>query len=138
MPRARLARARADNLGLRRALSGGVLPVLVGAMTFLAALAGAGAVGAAAIARHWQMAAGGALTAQIPQPDEPAGAESGITRMQRSLLLLRSERDVAAARPLGKDELAAVLRPWFGGENPPAELPLPGVIAITLKAPASG
>ena len=51
-----------DELGLRRALSDRMLPFLVAAMAFLAALALAGWIGAAALARHWQDGVGSALT----------------------------------------------------------------------------
>ena len=52
LPRARprLRPARLDDLGLRRALSDRLLPLLVGAMAFLAALALAGAIGASSLA----------------------------------------------------------------------------------------
>ena len=43
-------------------MSDRVLPLLVAAMAFLAALAMAGWFGAAALARHWQEGAGAALT----------------------------------------------------------------------------
>ena len=45
-----------------------MLPFLVAAMAFLAALALAGWVGAASLARHWQQGAGSAVTVQVPQP----------------------------------------------------------------------
>ena len=45
-----------DDLGLRRALGDRMLPLLVAAMAFLAALAVAGSAGAAALVRHWQRA----------------------------------------------------------------------------------
>ena len=43
---------RADDLGLRRAASDRLLPLIVGAMAFLAALAFAAALAAAGLARH--------------------------------------------------------------------------------------
>ena len=49
-----------------------MLPFLVAAMAFLAALALAGWVGAATLARHWQHGAGASLTVQVPQPTDPA------------------------------------------------------------------
>ena len=70
-------RPRFDELGLRRALADRMLPFLVAAMAFLAALALAGWVGAAALARHWQEGAGAALTVQVPQPGEPAAQGGG-------------------------------------------------------------
>ena len=76
-----------DELGLRRAISDRLLPFLVAAMAFLAALAMAGWVGAASLARHWQQGAGSALTVQVPRPQEPAAQGSG-TRLERVLALL--------------------------------------------------
>src|SRR6478672_13099579 len=73
-----------DELGLRRAISDRLLPFLVAAMAFLAALALAGWVGAASLARHWQQGAGSALTVQVPRPQEPVAQGSG-TRLQRVL-----------------------------------------------------
>ena len=70
-----------DELGLRRAISDRMLPFLVAAMAFLAALALAGWVGAASLARHWQQGAGSALTVQVPRPREPA-AQGGGTRLR--------------------------------------------------------
>ena len=60
-----------DELGLRRAIADRILPFLVAAMALLAALALAGWVGAASLARHWQQGAASALTVQVPQPREP-------------------------------------------------------------------
>ena len=70
-------------------------------MALLAALALAGWVGAASLARHWQEGAGAALTVQVPQPGEPA-AQGGGTRLERVLALLaRQSRDRLGARAHG-------------------------------------
>ncbi len=119
-----------DELGLRRALSDRMLPFLVAAMAFLAALALAGWVGAASLARHWQSGASAAVTVQVPAPREPANG--GATRLARVLELLRAAPGVASARPLAPQELSALLRPWLGAAADSAALPLPGVIAVRL------
>ena len=72
MTRSLLRPARFDDLGLKRALSDRLLPLLVAAMAFLAALALGGAVAASALARQWQEGAGSMLTVQVPQPRGPA------------------------------------------------------------------
>ena len=51
-------RAAKDLLGLRSAMADWLLPSLVGAMSFLAALAIAGSIAAATLAQHWQSDAG--------------------------------------------------------------------------------
>jgi len=113
-----------DDIGLRRAFDDGMLPFLVAAMAFLAALALGGAVGAAALARHWQLGAGAAVTVQVPHPD-PA-------RVDRVVTLLRGTPGIAAARPLTDTELANLLRPWLGDAIGKVALPLPAVIQVHL------
>jgi cell division transport system permease protein len=123
-----------DELGLRRAIADRMLPFLVGAMAFLAALALAGWVGAASLAGHWQHGVGSALTVQVPRPTEPA-AQGGGTRLQRSLGLLVGTPGIAEARALSDDELAELLRPWLGSGAERLALPLPAVIAVRLGEP---
>ncbi len=126
--------ARFDDLGLRRALSDRLLPSLVAAMAFLAALALAGAVAASALAQHWQQGAGSVLTVQVPQP-VAAAADGGGARLDRVLALLRGAPGVASARALSDDELAALLRPWLGSGSGRIALPLPAVVEVRLSNP---
>lgn len=121
-----------DDLGLRRALSDRLLPSLVAAMAFLAALALAGAVAASALARHWQDGAGSVLTVQVPQASAPA-ADGTATRVDRVLSVLRGTPGVGRARALGEEELAALLRPWLGSGTGRIALPLPAVIEVRLS-----
>ena len=129
MARNPLRPARFDDLGLRRALGDRMLPLLVAAMAFLAALALAGVVGVRALAAHWQEGAGAALTVQVPRP---AGQEGGKTRLDHVLAMLRDAPGVASARPLSEGELAELLRPWLGAGADRVAIPLPGVIAVRL------
>jgi cell division transport system permease protein len=121
-----------DELGLRRAISDRILPFLVAAMAFLAALAIAGWVGAAALARHWQQGAGSALTVQVPKPREPA-AQGGGLRLDRVMAVLPAIPGVASARPLSDEELGDLLRPWLGSGAERLAIPLPAVIAVRLN-----
>lgn len=134
LPRSR----RGDELGLRRALGDRMLPLLVAAMSFLAALALAGALAAASLAAHWQEGAALQVTVQVPQPDvmlprRESGPEE--TRLDAVLRVLRGNKDVTAARPLSARELSDLLRPWLGVAADSAALPLPAVIEVHL-APA--
>src|SRR6516225_5214857 len=133
-PSRRLRPAHFDELGLRRAVSDRMLPFLVAAMAFLAALAIAGWVGAAALARHWQQGAGSALTVQVPRPREPA-AQGGSARLDRVLALLVGTPGIASARALTDEELGDLLRPWLGSGAERLALPLPAVIAVRLTDP---
>jgi len=117
-----------DELGLRRALAGRMLPFLVAAMAFLAALGLAGWVGTAALAHHWQMGAAAALTVQVPRPTEDS-------RLDRVLALIQASPGISEARALSPKELAALLAPWLGTDTDTPALPLPGVIAVHLADP---
>jgi cell division transport system permease protein len=131
MPRPRSLRpARFDDLGLRRALGDRMLPFLVAAMTFLAALALAGSAGAAALVRHWQEGAAAALTVQVPDPAAQAG---GKARLEAVLSVLRATSGIAGVHALSAEELAALLRPWLGAASGDPALPLPAVIAVHLS-----
>ena len=119
---ARRRRYSRDPLGLRRALSGWLLPGLVAAMALLAALAVAGAEGAAGLAERWQRGAAAAVTVQIPEAD--------AAHVERALAALRALPEVAEARAMDEARLNALLRPWLGGAD---ALPLPAVIEIRLR-----
>jgi cell division transport system permease protein len=131
-PRHLLRPAGFDELGLRRAISDRMLPFLVAAMAFLAALALGGWVGAASLARHWQHGAGSALTVQVPQPSQPAAQGPG-SRLDRVVALLVGTSGVTEARPLSDDDLAELLRPWLGSGAERLAVPLPAVIAVRLS-----
>ena len=124
-----------DELGLRRALADRMLPFLVAAMAFLAALALAGWVAAASLAQGWQAGAGASLTVQVPHPADVA--EAGGTRLERVLGRLRGMPGIASAHALSDAELTKLLQPWLGGAGADSSaLPLPGVIAVRLADPA--
>ena len=134
MARASLLRPpRFDDLGLRRALSDRLLPALVGAMTFLAALTWAGVLAAAAVAGHWQAGAAAILTVQVPQPGVPTGE---VTRVDRVVGMLRGSPGIESVRVLTTAELAGLLQLWLGNVEQASALPLPAVIEVRLAAGA--
>ena len=81
-PDLRRSRGR-DPLGLRRALSDRLLPALVAAMALLAALALAGARGAAELTARWEGGAATAMTVQLPPPPRPAAGWTAPWRRWR-------------------------------------------------------
>lgn len=121
--------AGADDLGLRRALAGWILPFLVAVMAFLAALAAGGVAGTAALSRHWQLGAASVMTVQVP---DPGGRLGQASRLARALEVLGGTPGVAQARALTDEELAELLRPWLGREAGRIALPLPAVIEVRL------
>ena len=138
MARNRLRPARFDDLGLRRALGDRMLPLLVAAMAFLAALALAGVIAVGALAARWQEGAASALTVQVPRPD---AIEGGQTRLDRVLAVLhgvpRSHRGPARCRTRNSPTCSAPgsARASARGRERLA-LPLPAVIAVRI-APAT-
>jgi cell division transport system permease protein len=116
---------RIDDLDLRSALGDVLLPLLVAAMSFLAALALAGAFGCAALATHWQGDTLGLLTVQVPDPATPAAAG---TRLSAVLATLAQQPSVSAVHELSSAEVNALLAPWLGGTAADLALPLPAVI----------
>jgi cell division transport system permease protein len=132
MASARRRPQRFDDLGLRRALGDRMLPLLVAAMAFLAALALAGSVATASLAQHWQEGAASALTVQVPRPGSPS-ADPPATRLDRVLAILRGTPGVAEVHPLSEAELTDLLRPWLGAATGELSLPLPAVIQVHLS-----
>jgi cell division transport system permease protein len=128
--------SRADDLGLRRALSDRLLPLLVAAMIFLAALALAGAQAAAGLAQHWRIGASSMMTVQVPRPE--AAASGGGTRAAAAARILAAQPHVAAARRLSPSDIAALLQPWLGIDPARLSLPLPAVFEVRLVRSQSG
>ncbi|RFD20341.1 cell division protein FtsX [Komagataeibacter melaceti] len=126
-----------DGLALRQALPGRFLPFLVGAMSFLAALALAGGIAAHSLSQRWTHGAGTVTTMQVPAPDDPASRpatpapSSGPppTRIAVVLDLLATTPGIVSAHRLTDAELRALLAPWIEqtGEQ---TLPLPAVIEV--------
>jgi cell division transport system permease protein len=152
-----------DELGLRRALTDWMLPLLVAAMALLAALAVAGWFGSAALAQHWQQGAA-SLTVQVPQPSDPVTRSepgrpvqkvadqnvadpkpSSPTRLAAVLALLTGTPGIASAHALSDQELTDLLKPWLGPAMDPVDgrqpghlaIPIPAVIAVRLTDAAT-
>lgn len=119
--------ARDDPLGLRWALADRLLPLLVGAMSFIAALAVAGCLAAASLAGQWQGDGASALTIQIPDPQAAAAIGPG-SRLTAVLGLLGGAPGIAATRPLSTEEINALLTPWLGADAGALGLPVPAII----------
>jgi len=116
-----------DDLGLRRALSDRLLPLLVAAMVFLAALAAAGAIAAAGLAAHWRGGAAAVLTIQVPQPQGRADAVAAVLAHMPGL----------TTRRLDAAELAELLRPWLGPDAAKLSLNLPAVFEVRADPAAA-
>jgi len=131
LPAVSLRPRQADDLGLRRALSDRLLPLLVAAMAFLAVLALGGAVAARGLAAHWRGDAAALLTVQVPQPEGAGGAGAGgLTRAAAVERALAGEAGVLSARRLTHAEIEALLSPWLGGDTSGLAMTLPAVFEV--------
>jgi cell division transport system permease protein len=126
-----------DDLGLRRALSDRLLPLLVGAMVFLAALALAGFMAASGLATQWQSGAASMLTVTVPMPDS---LQAGAPRAQLAAEILAHTPGIASARRLPDAEIVLLLKPWLGQDPATLSLRLPAVFEVRLtgRAPDPG
>jgi cell division transport system permease protein len=124
--------ARVDYLGLRSALADRLLPMLVGAMSFLAALAVAGSLAAASLAAHWQADTASALTVQVPAPNDPA-ATAAMTRLAAVQQVLQNAPAAKQMHLLSQDEENTLLQPWLGAEASALALPIPAVVTAIWK-----
>lgn len=128
--RSRGARKRVDRLGLRAGVADRLLPTLVGAMSFLAALAIAGTLAAATLASHWQSDTASALTVQVTDPADPA-ASGNATRLQAALGILKASPDVRDLHLLSTGEMNLLLKPWLGEDASQLNLTVPAVITAS-------
>ena len=108
-------RRRADYLGLREALGDRLLPVLVAAMSFLAALAMAGALASATLAARWQGGAASQLTIQVPQPTAP-NASGKTKRLDSVMAALDAMPGVADEQVMSQQDVTALISPWLGAD----------------------
>jgi cell division transport system permease protein len=132
-----MAKRHTDPLGLHPALEDWMLPVLVAAMSFLAALAVAGALASAVLAAQWQNDTAAALTIQVPQPGAPDAA-GNATRLAAVQAALQTMPGVTNPQPLSAEALNRLLVPWLGTDAAALGLPLPAVITATWSGPGAG
>ncbi len=127
----RLRPARSDDLGLRRGVARKLMPFMVAAMAFLASLALAGAIAAAAFSRQWQEGPAAALTVQVPDPAARA-TDAPQSRLDRVVALLRASPGIAHVDALSHAQIAKLLQPWLGSAATQG-LALPAVVAVRAE-----
>ena len=122
-----MAKRKADFLGIRAALSGGLLPALVGTMGFLATLALGGALACASLAANWQGNTVSALTIQVPQPALP-DATNDATRLAAVERLLQADTGISGLHVMAEAEINRLMTPWLGGDVASLGLSMPAFI----------
>jgi cell division transport system permease protein len=122
--------------------AGRLMPWLIGFMSFVAALALAGALVLAAFAQAWSQGLADSMTVQIPPPadevaDDTATEARGERMLQDVLRILRDTQGVRSAEPLSTARIQGLLEPWLGSTLDPASLPLPRLVAVEIEAPGA-
>lgn len=104
------------------------LPWALAVMVFLAALSLAGALALGGSIEGWRRGVSAKLTVQIAdRPGQPMQP-----RVDAAIALLRGVPGVQSAQALPRAAVEALLQPWLGRDALEADLPLPGLIDVTL------
>jgi cell division transport system permease protein len=108
---------------------------VIAALSFLAGLAGVGALAGMRAANGWRSELTGSATVIV----RPQGTDTPDEAAARAEEVVAGVHGVAQALPLDSAKTAALLAPWIGPGGLPADLPTPRLIAVELdpKAPAS-
>lgn len=121
-----------SELQLSRDTARRFIPLMIAAMVYLATLALAGAVGVGVTVDRWSDGLRGTLTVQLPGARGDSSAAETAARTDTAVSLLLETSGVASAQPVPPSDLEALLEPWLGKGNLPADLPVPVLIDVTL------
>jgi cell division transport system permease protein len=105
------------------------LPWALAVMVFLAALALSGALALDGTIEGWRRGVSAKLTVQIAdRPGQPMPP-----RLQAAADLLKTVPGIAEVQIVERSAVEALLQPWLGSAALQADLPLPGMIDVTLQ-----
>lgn len=124
-----------SDLPLDRDAAARFLPWILGFMVYLAALAVGAAMVVDRIADRWQAGLTGNLTVEIAFAADLGVAARGEA-LDRVIDLLSATPGVAGTTLLDERDIAALLKPWLGADAGELDIPLPAMIAVTLRPDA--
>ncbi|MBB3066078.1 cell division protein FtsX [Limibacillus halophilus] len=124
-----------SDVPLQRDPSARFLPLLVGFMVFLAALALGASLAMNRVVGEWETAFTGKLTVQLPPPEESGGDQK--QRLDKVVALLEAVPEVTDLRVLPEAETRALVEPWLGAGANVEELPIPDLIAVSFDSGSS-
>jgi len=120
------------DLPLDRDAAARFLPWILGFMVYLAALAVGSALVVDRLSAHWQSGLTGNLTVEVPFTDDISVTERSEI-LDKVIDLLSATPGVAGTTLLDDREIARLLEPWLGPEASELDIPLPAMIAVTLR-----
>ncbi len=118
---------------LPRARLGGPMPWVIAIMVALTVLAAGGGLALDNLADNARGALAGSATVQILEADPAERAR----QTQRAAAILAADPAVAEARTVPEAEIEALLEPWLGSGEALRAVPLPALIDLRLRGPAS-
>ncbi|MCW0236026.1 MAG: hypothetical protein OJJ21_20685 [Ferrovibrio sp.] len=122
-----------SDLQLEADSSARFLPWALAVMVFLAALALSGALALDGTIEGWRRGVAAKLTVQIAdRPGQPMQP-----RLDAAMAALRGVPGIAGAQIIDRRAVQALLQPWLGSAALQADLPLPGLIDVTLSDTAA-
>ncbi|MDY0873509.1 cell division protein FtsX [Dongia rigui] len=124
------------DLPLDRDAAARFLPWILGFMVYLAALAVGSALVVDRLSAHWQSGLTGNLTVEVPFTDDVSVTQRSEI-LDKVIDLLSATPGVAGTTLLDDREIARLLEPWLGPEASELDIPLPAMIAVTLREDAA-
>lgn len=113
------------------------LRLLIALMSFLAAMALAGAFTLDSMTQRWSSGLENKLTIEIPaekQGGELRNADDVAAIAKQVEAVLKNESIVKSAEILDHDDIQSLVEPWLGKDAPLADIPLPGLISVELHS----
>jgi cell division transport system permease protein len=101
----------------------------VAVLSFLACVAVIAALAADRAAQGWARQLSSSATIQV----RPMGGETGAEAAARAAEAVAGVKGVAEARAMDRKSSEALLEPWLGKGNIPADLPLPQLVTVELS-----
>ncbi|MCP5432137.1 MAG: hypothetical protein H6923_02585 [Alphaproteobacteria bacterium] len=108
--------------------SSGLLFSIVAVMSFFASLAAGGTLTIDRVFASWSIGLTQAVTVQLVPTKEMAASE----QVERALVVLEATPGVREVKPIGREEASALLEPWLGEGNLPADLALPQLVDVRV------
>lgn len=112
------------------------LPWILGFMVYLAALAVGAAMVVDRLSANWQSGLTGNLTVEVPFTDDISVTDRSEV-LDKVIDFLSATPGVAGTTLLDDREIAKLLEPWLGVEATELDIPLPAMIAVTLRDDAA-
>lgn len=124
--------ARAAELPLANDATRRTIPLIVGAMVYLAALALVGTLALDGAIRQWSDGLRGALTVQLPGVGSAPEGREAQARIEAATAVLRETPGVLEISTLPHIEAKGLLEPWLGAGDLPANLAIPILIDVKI------